>query len=223
MFLPCNRFVFASAILSIPMGFLATSSASAALLQIQLGGVDIEFNGSDIFDNDPLSSATVDSLTNATFILNDSLVGTVTSGVTLDLLIPSIPPLNAMLTTTVLSGLGGTLDLELGGGDYLSLDLGKASVTYVPISSTIKFAFAGVAADIAGQKLPFGLTISDPVQVSFSTQVSSSSSVAGKVSRFIAAGTGEIAGIEPNEVPEPASIALLGLGGLAILTRRRNA
>ena len=193
-----------------------TQLASASLiLQIQMGGVDIRYDGTNIVS---VGAPTPDPLTNATFLVDHVLVGADTSGVTLGLSIPGVSNL-PVSGGQVSSAANGSLDLDLGGGQFLSLTLDSATVSYIPVFSTVYFVFVGSAATIDGQQLPYGLTLGDPVSVSFSTQMMAPITQSGGfVSSFLAAGTGEIQG-----VPEPATLSLLALGGLAMLRRRKSA
>jgi hypothetical protein len=189
-------------------------AAQATLIQIQLGGVDLRYNGNQIRDFDP-GNANPDPLTNATFLVDSVPVGVDTTDVTLDLLVPGVTGI-PVGGGTVNSATNGSLDLDLGAGEFLSLQLDSASVTYIPATGAVNYVFIGAAAAITGQNLPFGLTLGDPVSASFSTQtVEPVSSSGGFVTVFTTAGTGEIQG-----VPEPASLALLTLGALTLLRRR---
>jgi len=193
-------------------------TASAALIQIQLGGVGLRYAGTNIFD---AGTSSPDPLTNATFLVDGVPVGADTTDVTLDLHIPgvaNIPVGGGQLNSSA----GGTLDLALGGGEYLSLALDTAFVTYVPVTSTIQFVFIGSTASSTGQNLPHLISIDDPIGVSFSTQiVEPISHSSGFVTVFKSAGTGEIQGFGVG-VPEPATLSLLSFGMLAVIRRRRK-
>ncbi|MFB3894246.1 MAG: PEP-CTERM sorting domain-containing protein [Phycisphaerae bacterium] len=191
-----------------------TGAASATIMQIQIGGLDLVYDGVKIVD---AGGASPDPLTNATFLLDGVNKGAVTTGVTMDLMIPGVSGIPAA-GGQVSSDPGGTLSLTLGsGGDYLTLTLGSAVVSYIPLPGTVQFVFVGSAATIDGQQLPFGLSLGDPVSVSVSSQITQPVTQSGGiVTGFETAGTGEIQG-----VPEPGTIALLALGALAALRRRR--
>jgi len=197
---------------------LLATAASADVIQIQLGGVDLRYNGTDIVDTGILSS---DPLTNATFIVtdnvNDLTLGVDNTGVKLDLCIPGV--FNIPVSGgTVSSAADGNLYLDLGGGEFLSLTLDSAIISYIPLTSTIKFVFVGASSSIEGQQLPYGLSLDDPVSISFSTQIVAPVTTGGGfVTGFVVSGTGEI-----QAVPEPATMSLLALGALGVLVRRRR-
>ncbi|MBL7220211.1 MAG: PEP-CTERM sorting domain-containing protein [Phycisphaerae bacterium] len=66
--------------------------------------------------------------------------------------------------------------------------------------------------------MPYGVTIAEPVSVSFSTQTTEPVSKSGNhITVFRSSGTGEITGL-----PEPATLSLLALGGLTVLRKRRK-
>ena len=102
--------------------------------------------------------------------------------------------------------------------DFLSLDLEDVQVFY----SGSQIGVTGVTGDVdvALQNLPFGLEIDEgePVSFSFSGLITDLTDNGQFVTSFDASGTAEVRG---EIIPEPASIAMLGLGGLTLLRRRR--
>ena len=189
--------------------------ATAAVYQIQLGGVDLSYDGTNVVDGGIVDP---DPLTNATFLYDNVLLGAYTTGVTLDLFVPDVfnIPVGG---GQVLSAPQGTLYLDLSGGEFLSLTLEEAIISYIPLSSTVHFVFAGSAGSIDGQQLPFGISLIDPVSVSFSTQLMQSVSHDGTyINAFVSSGTGEI-----QAIPEPATLGLLALGSMGLLKRKRRA
>jgi hypothetical protein len=196
-----------------------TQAASAGLIQVQLGGVDLRYAGSTLTDANPYGG---DALTNATFLEDSVELGKDETDVTLDLFIPGVTGISVH-GDQVNSLPGGTLDLQMGGGDHVILDLESVQVTYLSVSSLIKFTFAGTVSMIVSQQLPYSLALQDPVTVTFSTQITSGySEAAGLVSTFNASGTGELQSGDLPYIPEPASMALLGLGGLMMVRRCRS-
>lgn len=192
---------------------IVASSASAAVIQIQLGGVTLSYDGNSIVDTGPVNP---DTLTNATFMVSDSWVGMDVTGVTLNLDIPNVSniPLSG---GPVSSDANGFLDLDLGDGEFLNLTLDSVTVNYIPVLSTVQFIFAGSSSTIDDQNLPYGLSFDNPVSVSFSTQISQIDDDGTYVTEFTSAGTGEIQG-----VPEPATLGMLAFGGIAALWRKRR-
>jgi hypothetical protein len=198
---------------SVMLAVLAPA-ASASFIQIQLGGVDLQYDGTDIRN---AGSPNPDPLTNATFLVDSVAIGADTTNVTLDLYIPGVSAL-PVGGGQVSSLSGGSLDLELGGGQYLELSLASAIVAYIPATSLIQFVFLGSVASIDGQDLPFDVVLAEPVSISFSTQLKAPiTQSGGLVTSFQTAGTGEIQG-----VPEPATLSLLVIGSLAMMWRRRK-
>lgn len=200
-------------IIAVCLSATLTSGVSAAVM-IQLGGINIGYDGSRIVD---AGEQNPDLLTNATFIVDNATAGVDSTEVTFDLNIPGVFNL-PVGGGYVNSAANGSLHLDLGGGEHLSLTLASAVVSYMPLTSSIQFVFGGASSVIAGQQLPYDLFLIDPVSVSFSTQIvpGSISQSGGYVTGFAAAGTGEIQGI-----PEPATLSFLALGWLA-LRRKPN-
>ncbi|MBT3201195.1 MAG: PEP-CTERM sorting domain-containing protein [Phycisphaerales bacterium] len=187
--------------------------ASAEILQIQLGGVDFGYDGADIVDMD---TSDPDPLTNVTFLSDNVVLGVDEIGVSLDLYIPGVSniPIGGGQVT---SAAGGTIDLDLGDGENISLTLESASIVYFPDAGTIQFIFAAADGDIDAQNLPY-FSMDDPVSVSFSTQIMGDIGHDGiYLTGFQSVGTGEL-----TSVPEPATMSLLALGGLGLLRRRRK-
>ncbi len=209
----CMRKMAVLTIVAVLLTTVVASTASAAMVQIQLGGVTLSYDGSKIVDD---GIADPDTLTNATFLVNDVLLGLDVTGVTLDLDIPGVSNI-PMGGGQVPSAANGFLDLDLGGGEYLHLTLDSAVVNYMPVISTFQFVFAGSSSIIDEQALPYGLALSDPVSVSFSTQISQIANDGTYVTSFTSAGTGEIQG-----VPEPATLGILAFGSIAALWRKRR-
>lgn len=195
---------------------LALASVAPGGVMIQMGGIDVSYTGSNIEDMGTAQNP--DPLTNATFFVNNATLGADTTGVTLDLNIPGLSNIPAT-GGTVSSAANGSLYLDLGGGEFISLTLKAALVSYFPMTSAIQFVFSGVSSTISGQHLPYGLSLIDPVSVSFSSQVTpgSVSQSGGYLTAFSSAGTGEL-----QAVPEPATLSLLALGGLAARKRRHR-
>ena len=191
-----------------------TQIASAAMVQIQLGGVDLAYDGGQVVDAGP---ANPDALTNATFLVGDTKLGADTTGVTMDLTIPGVDQI-PVSGGQVLSDAGGTLNLDLGDGEFLALSLNESTISYIPLTSTVQFVFAGTTSSIDSQNLPYGISLQDPVSISFSTQISQPvSDSGGFLTSFRSAGTGEL-----QAVPEPASMVLLAMGGMGVLMGRRK-
>ena len=191
-----------------------TQVASAGMIQIQLGGVDLFYTGGVVRDS---GTSSPDPLTNATFLVNGAVAGVDTTDVTLDLRIPGVLNLPAN-GGSVTSALSGDLDLAFGGGDYLSLTLQSATVTNIPLTATLNIIFIASVSTLDGQQLPFDITIAEPISVSFSTHTTEPVSQSGNyITVFRSSGTGEISG-----TPEPATMSLLAIGGMTMLMKRRR-
>ena len=172
-----------------------------------------------------LRSALPEPLLSATFAVDGSFVGTVSTDVTADMEVLGVP---ALTSGSTVPATGGKFSLDFGGGKFLDLILDTVSITYID-ATAVQFVFgAGVAPDQSDvmQDLPFDLSgdpasgLKAPVTLSFSSQVKPGSIVTnggGGVIGFEAVGTGEVrGGFEPdeNKVPEPGTLGLMALAGM---------
>jgi hypothetical protein len=214
-----RKLMFATVLAVCAFGF--QNQADAAIMsdaiEIIVSDIDIEYDGTNIFDSNPIGS-NPDPLSTASFFKNEALQGVLTTDLTLDLLIPNV---TGILTSgsTAFSDPGGNLTLRQGSTVLLDLTLGSAEVIYSPFNAFFRFVFAGASATLDSQNLPFGLTLANPVSVSISTQLDPNSltSSGSTVTGFRSSGSGEHVAI-----PEPASLVLLGIGGMLMLKRHRD-
>lgn len=204
---------------------LAAPCCWAETIEIEFTGLELEYDGTDIFDSDPTSGADPNPLTSVAITIDNVLAGPVlTNDLTIDIRIPAVSGL-PMAGGSAVSAAGGHWNLDLGAGGFIELNLDTVEVNYIDISGIVQFVFAAsVNAAVDSQSLPFGLIIGDTVNVSFSTQVSTFTADPGNptlVGTFLSAGTGEIKG---PLVPEPptAAMGLIGLLGLATFSLRRR-
>ncbi|MEM1012946.1 MAG: PEP-CTERM sorting domain-containing protein [Planctomycetota bacterium] len=196
---------------------MTATSLAAASIQISVTGFDFTYDGTNITDANPLGT---DDLASIDFFSDGVLVGSLTpadaiaTGVTIgDVL--NIPAGGGVVTSAAPLGIG--FDLFFTGG-FLFLDVTDVQVFY----SGSEIGVTGVTSnvDIFLQDLPFGLELdpNEPVSLSFSGLISDLTDDGQFVTSFDASGTAEVRG---EIIPEPASIAMLGLGGLTLLRRRR--
>jgi len=203
---------------------MMTTSLSASILEIQFTGLDIGYDGTDI-----TSLTSPDTLSAMSLFVDGIEVDVLTSDISIDLMIPGVSGLSSVsgAVTTIDSAVGGTLMLAFGGGDFLDLTLDPVLVTYVDVPAVGDFVLGATIGTITGQSLPEALIMSDPVAVSFSTNVDSGSTTddgAGTVTGFTASGTGEVEGeveVDPHGIPEPQSLVLGIIAMMSIAFRPR--
>jgi hypothetical protein len=212
---------------------LCAASANAAI-RIEFTGMNLIYDGSAFYDAGSSAGgladpADADPLVSVDFFNDDTLVGSLSSDISLDVYIPDVTGLSASpgaVTNLTTPGNPGFFDLLMGtsplASEFLLLDLNAVNVTYVDVSGIAQFVFAASIASSSAQNLPFGLVVADPVFVSFSAQVTPGSITTSDdiITGFEAFGTGEF---NASAIPAPTTAAALGLGALAALRRRRNA
>lgn len=224
-----SRGVLVAAIGTAAM-LVGSGAARAALVEIQFSGVNVVYDGSVLADagsvfGGTLDPADADPLTTMTFLSNGTPVGTISNNIAIDFRIPEVTGLLSApgnRQTIVTTGLiWGFVDLLIGPApvtQHMALSFGSMTVTYIDASSSIQFAFVGGVGSLLSADLPFGLSVANPVTVSFSLQIDPGSltSSGGLITGFTASGTGEI-----RAIPEPAALAPLAVAGLMLGRRRR--
>jgi MYXO-CTERM domain-containing protein len=233
LWLPAHRLMrcWATAMLAVAM--VSVGVAQAGVLEIQITGLDLQYDGTNIFDagvHNTIGSgnpAESDVLTSMNFYLDGNLVGVQSTNVFADIYISNV--LNIPTTGGVVQSLGngGAFGVDLLSqniipGWGLALEIDEMQLFYT--GSQIGISVAGFATNLFAQSLPFGLSY-DPSQpitiVMSSANLSGVTSAGGFLTGFNSAGTGNVAGIG---VPEPSSIVLgaFGLVGLAAYGLRRR-
>jgi hypothetical protein len=224
--------------LILPVALLATAllaatAAQASTLEIQISGLDLQYDGTNIFDASVHNTigdgipAESDPLTLLEFYVDGNLVGSQSTNVFADIYIAdvlNIPDSGGFVNS---SGNGDAFGIDLltqnqtpGWGVALNID----TMQFVYTGSQISITLAGLASSLHAQDLPFGLAFDPSQQITIvlsSANLSNVTAAGGFLTGFNATGTGNIAG---TLVPEPSSIALAGLGlaAIAAVYRRRR-
>ncbi|NNF06028.1 MAG: PEP-CTERM sorting domain-containing protein [Candidatus Eisenbacteria bacterium] len=207
-------------ILTMVIAMVAAVPAMATTLQIQFSGLNLTYDGNNI-------AAVNDDLATMNFFDCGILVGTLNSNIAIDMLIPNVGTIfdgNGVYS----SGTGFGLDLMTGVGSGINLDWDSPVTVNVNDGGQVSVLGSASTSTINSQNLPFGFNFDTPVQVSFSTQITSSSltNFAGTrnyYNRFESFGTGEVSGPR-SAIPEPATLLTIGVGllGGAIARRRKK-
>ena len=223
-----RRFVLAAACMAAAFG--AAASAGAATLDIQFTGLDLVYDGTDIYDAGGIAggggdSTLADPLSTVDFFVDGVLTGSLDTDVWADILIEdvaSIPVGGGMVTS---GGNGDAFGFDLitsvaipGWG--LALNLDTVDVFYT--GSEIAIAGGALASSVPAQLLPFGLVLDEfeAVTIAFSSSNLSGVTDDGAfLTGFATEGTANISG---TLVPEPSALALLGLGACGFVVVRRR-
>ena len=209
------------------------SPTLAATIEIGLTGMNLVYDGSAIYDAGATAGglanpADADPLITADFTVDGTLVGSLSSDISLDVFIPDVTgiPVGAgVVDVQTTPGNPGFFDLLIGtsplASQFLLIDLEDVTFTYLDVANIVQFTFGAAVSDVFAQNLPFGLVTGDPITVSFSAQVvpGTKTDNGSMITGFSASGTGEIRG---PAVPEPTSCILAAIGLLATLTSRNR-
>lgn len=223
-----RRFVLAAAVAAAGL----CASAGAATLDIQFTGLDLVYDGTDIYDAGSIAggggdSTLADALTTVDFLVDGVLVGSLDTDIWADVLIKGVSdiPVGGGMVSSAGNGDAFGFDLITSvavPGWGLALNLDDVTVFYT--GSGITLAGGALASSVPAQSLPFGLVIDamDAVTIAFSSSNLSGLTDDGTyLTSFTTAGTANVKGTAV--VPEPSAMALLGLGvcGLIVVRRRK--
>ncbi len=217
----------------LAMALLAASSAQASTLEIQISGLDLQYDGTNIFDAGVHntvgigSPAQSDPLSLLEFYIDGNLVGSQNTNVFADIYIKDVLNIPAGGGAVVSAGNGDAFGIDLltenqtpGWGLALQID----TMQFFYTGSQISITLAGLASSLFAQDLPFALAFDPNEEITIvlsSANLSNVTSAGGFLTGFDASGTGNIAGVL---VPEPSSMVLAAFGAAALFFgyRRRT-
>ena len=217
---------------ALAIGLLWTSAASvqASTLEIQFLGLDLVYDGTDIYDaTSALGGSGIttlaDPLESVAFIVDGTTVGTLSTDIWADILIRDVSdiPVGGGLVTSGGQGddFGFDILTDSTTGFGLALNLDTVDVFY--LGGNIAIGGGALATSVPLQDLPFGLVLDDfeDVTIAFSSANLTGITDDGTfLTGFDASGTGNVNG---QLVPEPSTfiMAAMGLMSVLFLTRRK--
>lgn len=205
--------------LSVALSFMVfPPGARGETIEIQFTGLDLEYDGTDIYDaggaagyRDTADTNDADLLTTVSFYKDKMLRGTDDEDVYADFLIKTVPGMS--VGGDIVSSTGNSDDLGIDIFDLVDdwnfrLNFTSFRVGYIPGFALV---VTGAVSSINGQNLPYDLTIGTPITIISSSTNFSVETSGGKVTKFESSGTGSKVG-----VPEPSTLAGLLTGVIAL-------
>lgn len=203
---------------------ILSAPASGAILEIQFTGMDLVYGNDVLYDAGGIMgslgrSEAADPLLTMVFLVDGVQQGIVTSDIAIDTRIADLYGIPAA-GGAVVSGAGFVDLFTKSSGQGWGLALNVDSMSFFYTGNNIAIAAAGVSSEIYRQDLPFGLAFdeSQPLSIVLSSaNLTNVTTANGFVTGFRAAGTGSISGVL---LPEPTTMLLVAIGGLALARRR---
>jgi hypothetical protein len=205
--------------------------AEAATIEIQFSGLNLVYDGTNIFDVTSDSGgggnpAQSDELISMSFYVNDDLVGSVlTDEIFADVLISGVEEI-PVDGGSVVSGGGSYFDLLTANstpGWGLGLNVGTMQVFYS--GSEIFIVGGGLASGLFAQDLPFDIEFdpSQDITISFVSAALDNVTDDGEfLTGFNFSGTGNVRGTRLIPEPATAGLALMSACVLAAFLARRR-